>query len=157
MGILLSRVGAVNIVCLPCAALQVFLVLLESSLVWTGLQGEPIIVTRARQQWQVLCAVATLLSLFSIGPDPAVAGERTYRVQGQVVSVNLTQTPHMIVVKTPLSKHNDMTVGARVTAQTRITRKGKRIALQTIRVGETVRLTYVKQRDGVFARIIQLQ
>lgn len=50
-----------------------------------------------------------------------------------------------------------MTVGAKVTAQTRITRKGKRIALQAIRVGEMVRLTYVKQRDGVFARLIQLQ
>ena len=121
------------------------------------MQGEPIIVTRARQQWQVLCAVAALLGLFSIGSDPAAAGERTYRVQGQVMAVNLTQIPHMIVVKTPLSKHNDMTVGAKVTAQTRITRKGKRIALQTIRVGEMVRLTYVKQRDGVFARLIQLQ
>ena len=97
-----------------------------------------------------------MLSLCSLGPDPAVAGERTYRVQGQVVAVNLTQTPHMIVVKTPLSKHNDMTVGAKVTAQTRITRKGKRIALQAIRVGEMVKLTYVKQRDGVFARRIQL-
>ena len=97
-----------------------------------------------------------MLSLCSIGPDPAVAGERTYRVQGQVVAVNLTQTPHMIIVKTPLSKHNDMTVGAKVTAQTRITRKGKRIALQAIRVGEMVKLTYVKQRDGVFARRIQL-
>jgi hypothetical protein len=157
VGILLSRVGAVNIVFLLRAALQVFLVLLESTLVWTGLQREPIIVTSVRQQWQVLFAVAALLGLFSIVPDPAAAGERIYRVQGQVVAVNLTQTPHMIVVRTPLSKHNDMTVGAKVTAQTRITRKGKRIALQTIRVGEMVRLTYVKQRDGVFARMIQLQ
>ncbi len=98
-----------------------------------------------------------MLGLLSIVPGPAAASERTYRVQGQVVAVNLAQTPHMIVVKTPLSKHNDMTVGAKVTAQTRITRKGKRIALQAIRVGETVRLTYVKQRDGVFARLIQLQ
>lgn len=98
-----------------------------------------------------------MLGLLSIVPGPAAASERTYRVQGQVVAVNLAQAPHMIVVKTPLSKHNDMTVGAKVTAQTRITRKGKRIALQAIRVGETVRLTYVKQRDGVFARLIQLQ
>lgn len=98
-----------------------------------------------------------MLGLLSIVPGPAAASERTYRVQGQVVAVNLAQTPHMIVVKTPLSKHNDMTVGAKVTAQTRITRKGKRIALQAIRVGEMVRLTYVKQRDGVFARLIQLQ
>ena len=113
--------------------------------------------TRARQQWRVLCAVAALLNLFLIGPDSAVASERTYRVQGQVVVINLTQSPHMIVVKTPLSKHNDMTVWAKVGAKTQITRKRKRIALQTIRVGEVVKLTYVKQRDGVFARLIQLQ
>jgi hypothetical protein len=74
-----------------------------------------------------------------------------------VMAVNVAQSPHMIVVKTPLTKNNDMTVGAKVTAQTRIVRKGKRVALQTIREGEVVWLTYVKQRDGVFARIIQIQ
>jgi hypothetical protein len=63
----------------------------------------------------------------------------------------------MIVVKTPLSKHDEMTVGARVTSQTKIVRKGKRIGLQTIRVDEVVWLTYVKQRDGVFAQTIQVQ
>ena len=112
---------------------------------------------RARQEWKALFAVAALMSLFCILPDSAAADGRTYRVHGHVVAVNVAQTPHMIVVKTPLTKHNDMTVGAKVTAQTRIVRKGKRIALQTIRVGEVVWLTYVKQRDGVFARIIQLQ
>jgi hypothetical protein len=95
--------------------------------------------------------------LLCISPDSEAADGRTYRVHGQVVAVNVAQTPHMIVVKTPLSKQNDMTVGAKVTAQTRIVRKGKRIAFQTIRVGEAVWLTYVKQRDGVFARTIHLQ
>jgi hypothetical protein len=95
--------------------------------------------------------------LFCIPPDSWGASGRTYRVHGQVVAVNMVQSPHMIVVKTPLSKHDDMTVGARVTSQTKIVRKGKRIALQTIRVDETVWLTYVKQRDGVFAQTIQVQ
>jgi hypothetical protein len=63
----------------------------------------------------------------------------------------------MIVVKTPLSKHDNMTVAAKVTSQTRIVRKGKSVALQTIRVDEAVWLTYVKQKDGVFARTIQVQ
>jgi len=56
-----------------------------------------------------------------------------------------------------LSKQNDMTVGAKVSAQTKIMRKGKRISLQHVNVGEAVWLTYVKQRDGVFARVIQVQ
>ena len=95
--------------------------------------------------------------LLCIPPDSGAASERTYRVHGQVVAVTVVQVPHMIVVKTPLSKHDDMTVGARVTSQTKIVRKGKRIALQTIRVDEAVWLTYVKQRDGVFAQTIQVQ
>ena len=113
--------------------------------------------TRVRQGRRTLFAVATLVILLCIPPDSRAGDGRTYRVHGQVVAVNVAQTPHMIVVKTPLTKQNDMTVGAKVTAQTRIVRKGKRIALQTIRVGEAVWLTYVKQRDGVFARIIQVQ
>ena len=63
----------------------------------------------------------------------------------------------MIVIKTPLSNHNDMTVGAKVSSQTKITRKGKRISLQHVSVGEAVWLTYIKQRDGVFARVIQVK
>jgi hypothetical protein len=108
------------------------------------------------QAWGALFAVAAVVMLPCIPLDSEAADGRTYRVHGQVMAVNITETPYMIVVKTPLTKQNDMTVGARVTSQTRIVRKGKRIALQTIRVGEIVWLTYVKQRDGVFARIIQL-
>ena len=108
--------------------------------------------TRVRQAWRALFAVAALVMLLCIPSDSEAADGRSYRVHGQVIAVNVTETPHMIVVKTPLTKHNDMTVGAKVTAESRIIRKGKRIALQTIRVGEMVWLTYVKQRDGVFAR-----
>jgi hypothetical protein len=97
------------------------------------------------------------MALFCIPPNSEAANERTYRVHGHVVAVNVVQVPHMIVVKTPLSKQDDMTVGARVTTQTKIVRKGKRIALQTIKVDEVVWLTYVKQRDGVFAQTIQVQ
>ena len=114
--------------------------------------------TKIRQAKGALFAIAVLMMLLlCIPPDSEAANGRTYRVHGQVMAVNVAQTPPMIIVKTPLSKHNDMTVGAKVTAQTRIVRKGKRIALQTIRVGEAVWLTYVKQRDGVFARVIQVQ
>ena len=113
--------------------------------------------TRIRRTWRALCIVAALMVLPCILPDSEAADGRTYRVHGQVMAVHVAQTPHMIVIKTPLTKHNDMTVGAKVTAQTRIVRKGKRIALQNIRVGEGVWLTYVKQLDGVFARIIQVQ
>jgi hypothetical protein len=113
--------------------------------------------TRVRQANGALLAIAALMMLLFIPPASEAAGGRTYRVHGQVMAVNVSQSPHMIVVKTPLSKHNDMTVGAKVSAQTKIMRKGKRISLQHVSVGEAVWLTYVKQRDGVFARVIQVQ
>ncbi|MDZ4856918.1 MAG: hypothetical protein SGJ26_19025 [Nitrospirota bacterium] len=113
--------------------------------------------TSVRHANGVLFAITILMLLLCTPPDGEAASERTYRVHGQVIAVNIAQTPHMIVVKTPLTTHDDMTVGAKVTAQSRIVRKGKRIALQSINVGEGVWLTYVKQRDGVFAKIIQVQ
>ena len=113
--------------------------------------------SRTGQAWMAAFAVAALIILPSIPSDSEAADGRTYRVHGQVIAVNIIQTPYMIVIKTPLTQHNDMTVGAKVTAQTRIVRKGTRIALQAIRVGEGAWLTYVKQRDGVIARTIQVQ
>lgn len=112
---------------------------------------------KVRQAIGALFTIAALTMLLCSPPDSEAASGRTYRVRGQVVAVNIAQTPNTIVVKTPLTKHNDMTVGAKVTAQTRIVRKGKKVALQTISVGEVVWLTYVKQRDGVFAQSIQVQ
>lgn len=113
--------------------------------------------TRVRQTNGALLAITALLMLLCIPPASEAAGGRTYRVHGQVMAINVAQSPHMIVVKTPLNKQNDMTVGAKVSAQTKIIRKGKRISLQHVNVGDAVWLTYVKQRDGVFARVIQVQ
>jgi len=113
--------------------------------------------TRVRRAWRAAIAISALMLLPFIPTNSEAADGRTYRVHGQVIAVNLVQTPHMIVIKTPLSKHDDMTVGAKVTAQTKIVRKGKRIMLQTISVGATVWLTYIKKKDGLFARVIQVQ
>ena len=101
----------------------------------------------------IVTALAICPSIF---PWVVEAGQgRVYKVQGTVVAVTLNQTPPLIVVKTPLTPKNHMTVGATVTPQTKIMRGPKKVALQTIKVGETVWLTYVKAEGGLFARIIQ--
>ena len=155
-GILLSRIGAVNIALRP-TPLHVFSALIESARAWAGLSQRDRSMTRVHQTWMALVSVCTLMMLSSFPSDSEATDGRTYRVHGQVIAVNIVQVPYLIVIKTPLTKQDDMTVGAKVTAQTKIVRKGSRVALQTIRVGEGVWLTYVKQRDGVFARIIQVQ
>jgi hypothetical protein len=112
--------------------------------------------TRVRQANWALLAIAALMML------PAFRRPVRQPTGGPIGFMaaswrECSKSPHTIVVKTPLSKHNDMTVGAKVTAQTKIMRKGKRISIQHVSVGEVVWLTYVKQRDGLFARVIQVQ
>ena len=89
-------------------------------------------------------------------PVTTEARQATYKVQGTVIAVTLTQTPPLIVVKTPLGPKNHMTVGATVTAHTKIIRGNKRVALNTIREGEVVWLTYIKAPTRVQAEVIRL-
>ncbi|HEU4686647.1 MAG TPA: hypothetical protein VFS39_19220 [Nitrospira sp.] len=103
-----------------------------------------------------ILAVGILLSCGSLSPAEAGTG-RTYKVKGTVIAVTLNQTPPIIVVKTPITPKNHMTVGATVTAETKILRGQKRVALHTIKIGETVWLTYVKAEGGLFARTIQVR
>jgi hypothetical protein len=104
--------------------------------------------------WLTLWAVSLF---FCLAPTDVLARtSSTYKVQGTVIAITLTQTPPLIVVKTPLGPKNHMTVGATVTAQTKILRGKKRIALNAIREGEVVWLTYVKAPGGVIAEIIRV-
>jgi len=158
-GILLSRIRSVNIDRPP--AVSRFTRFLHPARVLTRVDRPPrrnlLMDTMGRTNGALFTIAALMVLLLCVPSGSAAASGRTYRVHGQVIAVNITQTPHMIVVKTPLTTHDDMTVGAKVTSQTRIVRKGKRIALQAIKVGEKVWLTYIKQQDGVFAQIIQTQ
>jgi hypothetical protein len=112
-----------------------------------------------RWRWQRCLAsilLAVFLELLVHTPFSVEGAEgRVYRVQGKVVAINLQETPYVIVVKTPVTTKDEMTVGAAINHQTKIVRGTKPVAIQTIRVGEVVSLTYVKRRDGLFARTIQ--
>jgi hypothetical protein len=102
--------------------------------------------------------VAVLSFLLScLAPHSSEARQaRTYKVQGTVIAVTLSQNPPLIVVRTPLGPRNHMTVGATVTTQTKILRGSKKVALSTIREGESVWLTYVKTPGGVLAEMIRV-
>lgn len=103
-------------------------------------------------------ASAVLFGLLLSSPPAILAKEgRIYKVHGTVVAVTLNQTPPLIVVNTPLSPKNHMTVGATVTPHTRILRGDRKIALQTIKEGESVWLTYVKLPNGLEARTIKVK
>jgi hypothetical protein len=104
--------------------------------------------------WFTLWSVSLFSCLSAVSVEARTGS--TYKVQGTVIAITLNQTPPLIVVKTPLGPKNHMTVGATVTAQTKIIRGNKRIALNTIREGEVVWLTYVKAPGGVLAEVIRV-
>ena len=104
------------------------------------------------------CWFSVFVFLFSylVSVEVEARTGSTHKVQGTVIAITLSQNPPLIVVKTPLGPKNYMTVGATVTAQTKIMRGKKRIALNSIREGEVVWLTYVKAPGGVLAEIIRV-
>lgn len=104
--------------------------------------------------WLTTWVVTLFFCLSPVEAQARTGG--TYKVQGTVIAITLTQTPPLIVVKTALGPKNFMTVGAAVTARTKIVRGKKQIALNTIREGEVVWLTYVKAPGGVLAEIIRV-
>ncbi len=115
------------------------------------------LVTPGWRSVRVLVVVSLLGALLAVS-SPLQAGEgRLYKVHGTVVAVTLNQTPPLIVVNTPLGPKNHMTVGATVTTQTKILRGEKKVALQTIKEGESVWLTYVKSPGGLLAKTIKVK
>ncbi len=137
-------------------ALQPEVILLESA----PLPGRPMDIGQLTTGRRRLLTVASavLFGLLLSSPPAILAKEgRIYKVHGTVVAVTLNQTPPLIVVNTPLSPKNHMTVGATVTPHTRILRGDRKIALQTIKEGESVWLTYVKLPNGLEARTIKVK
>lgn len=78
-------------------------------------------------------------------------------VRGEVVAVNVTDFPQVIVVKTMTAKQQEMIVGATVESGATITRGKERVTLNSIMVGEPVELTYVKSQEGLVARSIHVR
>lgn len=81
--------------------------------------------------------------------------EQLHTATGSVAAVNTKDTPPTILVKSKPAMSNDVvTIGAVVKNDAKIMRGTQRIALDRIRVGEEVTITYVKSRHGLTARSI---
>lgn len=96
------------------------------------------------------------LSILSTGmPQTSQAGEVIQRtVRGMVVATNVEANPQIIVVKVLLPSKEEMIVGARVSADTKIT-KGKEAAqLADLKVGQMAEITYLKTAEGLIAQSI---
>lgn len=90
----------------------------------------------------------------ALGRVADAASEGAVRtVQGEVVAVNVTDSPQVIVVKA-MAGRKEMIVGATVESGAEITRGKQRVSLDSLKVGDKVSITYVKNQDGLVARSI---
>jgi len=96
-------------------------------------------------------------ALFTTTP-PNVTAETVKRtVRGTVTATNPTVTPQTIVIQVLLPNKEELTVGARVPTDARITRGTKTIRLAELKVGEKAEVTYLKSPDGLVARSIHVR
>lgn len=110
-----------------------------------------------KQMAMVLIAVVGIL--WSSGVWAAAGPKSQARaVRGEVVAVNLTDSPQVIVITAKVGKkQEEMVVGATVESGAEILRGKDRITLGDIKVGQTVELTYVKDEKGLTARSIRVK
>jgi hypothetical protein len=73
---------------------------------------------------------------------------------GIVDEVLSNETPPVIMVKSKPGRKDEVVIGAVVKKGASILRGKRPIALQHIRSGDKVTLTYMKQRDGLTVRSI---
>jgi hypothetical protein len=104
--------------------------------------------------WFVLAACF----LAAAAPFADVSAETVQRtVRGTVTATNVTVTPHTIVIRVVLPDKQEMIVGARVPADTRITRGKHAAGLADVKVGESADVTYLKTSDGLTTRSIHVR
>lgn len=109
-----------------------------------------------RRVMLVLLALTGLL--WSAGAWAAEARSQLRTVRGEVVAVNRSDTPPVIVVAAKVGKkQEELIVGASVEAGAQITRGTQRLTLSDIKVGQTVELTYVKNEQGLRAQSIRVK
>ena len=112
----------------------------------------------ARKQNRLLARALVILVAGVVGTFalvPAAASERT--VRGEVVAVNVQDSPPVIVLKTMTANNEELIVGATVDSGTVITRGKERVTLGAIKVGEEAAMTYLKNPNGLLARSIHVR
>jgi hypothetical protein len=97
-----------------------------------------------------------LVALMGYVAEPLYAMEESlHTATGSVAAINTKDSPPTILVMGKAAMSNEVvTIGAVVKNDAKIMRGTQRIALDRIRVGEEVTITYVKSRHGLRARSI---
>lgn len=106
--------------------------------------------------WGMVVVMTGLVNGYGLLVHAAAEGP-VRAVHGEVMAVNATDSPPVIVVKALSAKKEEQIIGATVGAGTKITRGKQPISLDSIKVGESVTLVYVKSLNGLAAQAIHIQ
>jgi hypothetical protein len=112
--------------------------------------------TRLKVVGGMLMVALSLVGLSEIGVT-AAPDDMVRTVRGEVVATNLKDTPQTIVVRVLLPNKDELTVGASVPPNTRITRAKRPATLADIKVGESVDLTSRRNPAGLAAQAIAVR
>lgn len=103
--------------------------------------------------WAMLVCMIGMLQGYTV--QPSYASDRVVRtITGIVDEVYAGETPPIIMVRSRSGMKDEIVVGAVVKKGANIVRGKQRIALNRIRAGERVTLTYVKNREGLVVQAI---
>jgi hypothetical protein len=103
--------------------------------------------------WAIRCCLIGILQVYAV--LLAYASDNDVRIiSGIVDEVHANETPPVIMVKSRPGMKDEIVIGAVVIKGASIVRGEQRIALNRIRAGERVTLTYVKNREGLTVRSI---
>ncbi len=79
------------------------------------------------------------------------------KVRGEVVAVNVADTPNVIVLRTTTATDQKLIVAAIVDPDVAITHRSRRLSLRSLKGGDLVDLVYVKTLEGLVARSIHVR
>ncbi len=111
-----------------------------------------------------ICAACFILAtgwMVLTTPLMAASSETRHTIQrmvrGTVVTTNVKDAPHTIVVRVILPSKEELIVGASVPPNVGITRGLRAISLSDIKAGDVADVTYTKNPDGLVARSIHVR
>lgn len=103
--------------------------------------------------WAMLCCLIGILQGYVV-PSIHASDDDVRMISGVVDEVHANETPPVIMVRSRPGMKDEIVIGAVVKKGATIVRGEQRVALNRIRAGERVTLTYVKNRKGLTVRSI---
>ncbi len=110
-----------------------------------------------RVSFSLTTVVLALIGIALLDGSALASKGHAMKVRGEVVAINVIDTPNVIVLRSTTARNQEMIVGATVQSDVKIMRRTQRVNLGDIQIGDSVDLVYVKTAEGLTARSIHVR